>query len=161
MVLIKVPFFKYDIVFSFEFINGEIPYVTILTDFIEPTLNDNRNYYRCLTKFHNYKFYLDKYKNQQNILESMINNGIENFLYYLYESKEINTFVFFGEYEYEHIYLINDFLQNKNYLNFYRINQIFGKIQEERYIFFTKLHFLLFEPLKNDKTLLKLIFYKK
>jgi hypothetical protein len=89
-------------------------------------------------------------------------NGIENFLYYLYESKEINTFIFFGEYEYEHIYQINDFLQNKNYLNFYRIYRIFGKNQEEeRYIFFTKLYFLLFEPMKNDKTLLKLVFYKK
>ena len=157
----KINPFKDDILFCFEFINGEIPYVTILTDFFEPTLNDNRNYYRCLTKHHNYIFYLDKYKEQQAILESMI-NGIENFLYYLYESKEINTFIFFGEYEYEHIYQINDFLQNKNYLNFYRIYRIFGKNQEEeRYIFFTKLYFLLFEPMKNDKTLLKLVFYKK
>ena len=156
----KINPFDCDILFCFEFINGKIPYVVILTDFIDPTLNDNRNYYRCLTKDYDYVFYLDKYKEQQNILESMI-NGIQNFLFYVYESKEINNFIFFGEYEYENTYQINDFLQNKNYLNFYRINQIFPKYQVERYVFFTKLYFILFEPHNDDKTLLKLIFYKK
>jgi hypothetical protein len=82
--------------------------------------------------------------------------GIGNFLNFVNESLSINTFVYFGEYEFNHTYQINDFLQNKAYLNFYRINEIINKNQEEKYIFFTKLYFLLFEPLKEDKALIKL-----
>ena len=152
--------FNVNINFCFEFIDGEIPYVTILTDFIEPTLNDNRNYYKCLTKEHKYIFYSDNTKEHQIILESMI-NGIGNFLNLLKDSRAINTFIFFGEYEYNHIYQINDFLMNKNYLNFYRINLINDNKEEERYILYTKLYFLLFEPLKEDKALIKVIYQEK
>jgi hypothetical protein len=151
----KINPFKKDIQFCFEFIDGEIPYVTILTEINEQLMNDNRNYYRCLTKEHNYIFHLDKFKTQKQILESMI-QGIGNFLTFVNESLSINTFVYFGEYEFNHTYQINDFLQNKAYLNFYRINEIINKNQEEKYIFFTKLYFLLFEPLKEDKALIKL-----
>ena len=151
----KINPFKKDIQFCFEFIDGEIPYVTILTEINEQLMNDNRNYYRCLTKEHNYIFHLDKFKTQKQILESMI-QGIGNFLTFVNESLSINTFVYFGEYEFNHTYQINDFLQNKAYLNFYRINEIINKKQEEKYIFFTKLYFLLFEPLKEDKALIKL-----
>ena len=147
--------FKEDIEFSFEFIDGEIPYVTILSEFSEHLMNDNRNYYRCLTKEHNFIFHLDKFNEQKQILESMV-QGIDNFLTFVNESFSINTFVYFGEYEFNHIYQINDFFQNKTYLNFYRINEIINDKQEEKYIFFTKLYFLLFEPLKEDKALIKL-----
>ena len=147
--------FKKDIEFRFEFIDGEIPYVTILTEFTDHIMNDNRNYYRCLTKEHNYIFHLDDFKLHKQILESMI-QGIGNFLNVIKESLAINTFVYFGEYEFNHIYQINDFLQNKSYLNFYRINEIIKDKQKEKYIFFTQLYFLLFEPLKEDKALIKL-----
>ena len=152
--------FDLDIIFSFEFIDGEIPYVTILTDFVEPTLNDNRNYYRCLSKDYKYKFSLDDLPKSENIFESMI-QGIENFLTYVNESIAVNTFIFFGEYEYNHIYQINDFLQSGNYLNFYRINEIKKNKQEERYILFTQLYFLLFTPTPDDKALVKLLFFQK
>lgn len=148
--------FDLDIEFGFEFINKEIPYVTILTEFIEPTMNDNRNYYRCLTHENKYRFSLNKLEEQEKILGLMI-EGIENFLTYLNESIAVNTFIFFGEYELGHIYQINDFFQNKNYLNFYRINEIKNKKQEEKYIIFTKLYFLLFEPTPHDKALVKLV----
>ena len=152
--------FDIDIQFSFEFIHGEIPYVTILTDFVDPSLNDNRNYYRCLCKEYNYIFSLDNLPQHEKILELMI-EGIENFLTYLNESIAVNTFIFFGQYEYNHIYQINDFLKNKNYLNFYRINQIKNNKYEERYIIFTKLFFLIFIPTPNDKALVKLLFFQK
>ena len=152
--------FDIDIQFCFEFIDGEIPYVTILTDFVEPPLNDNRNYYRCLSKEFTYKFSLDNLPEHEIILESMI-KGIENFLTYLNESMAVNTFIFFGQYEYNHIYQINDFLKNRNYLNFYRINQINNKKNEEKYIIFTKLFFLLFTPTSEDNALAKLIFFRK
>ena len=89
--------------------------------------------------------------------------GIGNFLAYLSESIALNSFIFFGEYEYDHIYSINDFFQYKNYLNFYRINEIKkNKNQfEERYIIFTKLYFLLFSPYEEDKALAKLLLFQK
>jgi hypothetical protein len=148
--------FDIDIEFTFEFIDKETPYVAILTDFIEPSLRDNRNFFRCLTSDHKYKFNLNNLTQQEKILESMI-NGIENFLTYLNESIAINTFIFFGEYEYEHIYQINDFLQNNNILNFYRINEIINNKKEERYIIITNLYFLIFEPFEEDKALARLI----
>ena len=151
--------FDIDIDFSFEFIDGEIPYVSILTDFIEPTFNDNRNYFRCLTKDYKYYFSLDDLPKSEIIFETMI-EGIENFLTYINESIAINSFIFFGEYEYNHIYQINDFLQNGNY-NFYRINEIKKNKYEERYILFTELYFLLFSPTPGDKALVKLLFFQK
>lgn len=152
--------FDIDIAFSFEFIDGEIPYVRILTDFIDPTLNDNRNYFRCLLEEHTYKFMLNNLSKCENILLTMV-EGIENFLTYINESLAINSFVFFGEYESGHIYQINDFLQGSNYLNFYRINEIKNNKYEEKYIIFTKLYFLLFSPTPNDKALVKLLFCQK
>ena len=149
------PFDK-DILFCFEFIDNEIPYVTILTDFIEPTLNDNRNYYRCLTKNHNYKFYLDKKNASRNVLKSMI-NGIKNFLYYLKESININYFVYFGEYEFKHIYQINDFL-SKNNNRLYRVYVLKNNLQTEIYIIITKLYFMICQPLADNRSLMKLIF---
>ena len=148
--------FDIDIEFTFEFIDKETPYVTILTNFIKPSLKDNRNFFRCLTSDHKYKFNLNNLKLQEKTLESMI-NGIENFLTYLNESIAINTFIFFGEYEYEHIYQINDFLQNNNILNFYRINEIINNKKKERYVIITSLYFLIFEPLEEDKALARLI----
>ena len=100
--------FDIDKLFSFEFIDGELPYATILTYFIEPSLNDNKNYYHCSTKDYKYKFSLDNFIKHETILESMI-KGIGDFLAYLNESIALNSFIFFGEYEYEHIYNINFF----------------------------------------------------
>ena len=153
--------FDTNILFCIEFIDSEIPYVTILTNFIEPTLNDNRNYYKCLSNEYKYKFSINDFKELEIILESII-QGIQYFLHIIKESISINAFIFFGEYEYNHIYQINDFLQSKNCLNLYRINELINNdITKEKYIIFTKLYFLLFEPLEKDKALIKLIFHKK
>ena len=151
------PFDK-EIKLCFEFINGETPYVTILNDLNYLVLNDNRNYFRCLTMEHNYVFYLDKYNLAKYMLKEMI-SGIRNFLSYVKETIEINYFVYFGEYEFNHVYQINDFLMNYNNIFFYRIYKIKDKIQKEKYIIFTKLYFLVFQPLESDKALMKLSFY--
>ncbi len=113
--------FNNEIIISVEFINGEIPYVAILTDFIEPSYNDNRNYYRCLTKEHDYIFSLENFEESKNILKLIV-SGIKNFLTFVQESNEIDCFVYFGEYEFSHIYQVNDFLRNK--FEFYRIFEI-------------------------------------
>ena len=150
--------FEQDILFSFEFINGETPYVSILTDFSEPTMNDNRNYYRCLTKEHNYIFYFDEYSALRKILKFMV-SGINNFLIFIKESIEVKYFIYFGEYEFKHVYQINDFLKNKN--NFYRIIEINNNQEKELFIIFTKIYFMIFQPMESDKNLIKLIFLKE
>ena len=150
--------FEQDILFSFEFINGETPYVSILTDFSEPTMNDNRNYYRCLTKEHNYIFYFDEYSALRKILKFMI-SGINNFLIFIKESIEVKYFIYFGEYEFKHVYQINDFLKNKN--NFYRIIEFNNNQEKELFIIFTKIYFMIFQPMESDKNLIKLIFLKE
>ena len=147
--------FEQDILFS---INGETPYVTILTDFSEPTMNDNRNYYRCLTKEHKYIFYFNEYSISRIILKLMI-SGIKNFLTFVKESIEIKHFIYFGEYEFKHVYQINDFLKNKN--NFYRIIEINDNKEKELFIIFTKLYFMIFEPLESDDNLIELVFLKE
>ena len=151
--------FEQEILFSIEFINGETPYVSILSDCFEPTMNDNRNYFRCLTKEHKYIFYFNEYNISRIILKFMI-AGIQNFLRVVKESIEIKHFIYFGEYEFRHVYQINDFLKNKN--KFYRIIEIDDNNREnELFIIFTKLYFMIFEPLEDDKNLIKLIFLKE
>ena len=150
--------FEQDILFSFEFINGEIPYVSILSDFFEPTMNDNRNYFRCLTKEHKYIFYFNEYSTSRIILKYMI-SGIKNFLKFVKESIEINYFIYFGEYEFKHAYQINDFLKNKN--KFYRVIEIEDNQEKELFIIFTKLYFMIFVPLEGDDNLIELIFLKE
>ena len=151
--------FEQEILFSIEFINGETPYVSILSDCFEPTMNDNRNYFRCLTKEHKYIFYFNEYSISRIILKFMI-SGIQNFLRVVKESIEIKHFIYFGEYEFRHVYQINDFLKNKN--KFYRIIEIDDNNREnELFIIFTKLYFMIFEPLEDDKNLIKLIFLKE
>ena len=48
--------FGSDIYLNFEFKNNNTPYIKILNDFINPTLNDGRNIYYCLTNKHKYIF---------------------------------------------------------------------------------------------------------
>jgi hypothetical protein len=154
--------FDVDINFACEYIEGENPYVTVLTDFINPTLNDNRNYYLCLSKDYKYKFSLDDLKSHEINLESII-NGIDNFLCYINEMIAVNAFIFFGDYEYNHIYQINDFLQYKNYHKFYRVYELINDTKQERYIIITKLYFLYFAPAGagDDNALVKLLFCQK
>ena len=153
----KINPFDFNIIFSFEFIDGEIPYISILTNIFELYLNDNKNYYRCLSKKYNYIFSLDNLKEHEKILENLI-DGLENFITLINESLAINVFIFFGQYEYEHIYQINDFLKDEK-INFFRIKDLDEK--NEKYIIITQLYFMLFNPIETDKCLAKLLFYHK
>ena len=147
--------FSSDINLSFEFIDKSVPYIHILNDFINPTLNDGRNIFYCLTNKHNYIFkkkYLDEC---EKIFDEII-KGIKNFLLCLKENIQINAYIYYGEYEIGHIYQINDLIINKNTIKFYRVIQIKGKIEEMKYIIITQLYFLFFEPFNNDMSLVKL-----
>ena len=147
--------FSSDINLSFEFIDKSVPYVHILNDFINPTLNDGRNIFYCLSNKHNYIFTKKNLDECEKIFDEAL-NGLKEFLLCLKENIQINAYIYYGEYEIGHIYQINDFIINKSTIKFYRIIQIKGKIEEMKYIFITQLYFLLFEPFNNDMSLAKL-----
>lgn len=155
----KINPFEKNIIFNLEFIDKEIPYISISSGFQALILNDNRNFYRCLSKKYDYRFSLDELNVQEKILEDII-LGIENFFNYVQESLALNVYIFFGQYEKGHIYQINDFLKyNNNLYYFFRINDL--SENNEKYIITTELYFFIFEPIEKDKSLGKLLFYEK
>ena len=149
--------FSSDIYFNFEFKDQCIPYVQILNDFINPTLNDGRNIYYCLTKKHKYIFDKDYLDDGEKIFYELIDN-IKNFLICLKENIQINAFVFYGDYEIKKIYKINELILNKSAIKFYRIIHIDNNKDEQMlYVVITQLYFLILEPEKTDMSLATLI----
>ena len=155
--------FLLDIILDIEFVPNKTPYARIRSDFTLPSLYDNRNYYYCLTNEHDYIYDPKQLDQLENILKTIINSGIENFLICIKENTQVNTFTYFGEYELHSKYNMNDFLENNKLIKLYRINQIIekGKEIEERYILFTQLYILIFKPNAKDKSYAELIFMKQ
>ena len=54
-------------------------------------------------------------------------------------------------------------MKNRNNIDFFRINQIKGENIYDNfyYIICTEIYFIVFEPLENDKSLGKILFYHK
>ena len=154
--------FTQDVLIDLEFIPDKTPHGHIRSDFTLPSLYDNRNIYFCLTNESNYKYNPDNLKELEEILENIVNQGIENFLQCINDNITIKTFVYYGEYNIHSIYNINDFLENSKLIKFYRVNQILGmgKKLEEKYLIVTQLHVLILNPQEKDKTFAELIFIK-
>ena len=130
--------------------------------FLEPTLYDLKNYFLCLSKKTDYIFKYKYLGKSQIVLLDIISN-IQSFLYHLYNCELSKTFIYFGEYQLNHIYHINNFLKNAEILDFFRINRIeneklFDKIF---YIIVTELYLIAFEPENSNKSLAKILFFKK
>ena len=154
--------FEADIEINVEFIENEPPYIQIMTNFLEPTLYDLKNYFLCLSKKTDYIFKYKYLGKSQIVLLDIISN-IQSFLYHLYNCELSKTFIYFGEYQLNHIYHINNFLKNAEILDFFRINRIeneklFDKIF---YIIVTELYLIAFEPENSNKSLAKILFFKK
>ena len=155
--------FTSDILIDIEFIPNKVPYARIKSDFVLPSLYDNRNFFYCLTNDHEYIYDPNNLKGLENLLNDIFNTGIENFLLFINENLTINNFIYYGEYELNTIYNINDFLENSKLIKLYRVNQILekGKEIEEKYIIVTQLYILIFRPQEKDKTFAELKFKKK
>ena len=155
--------FLLDIIIDLEFVPNKTPYARIRSDFTLPSLYDNRNYYFCLTNENDYIYDPKQLEKIENILNTIINSGIENFLFCIKESLQVNTFIYYGEYKLNSTYNMNDFLENNKLIKLYRINQILekGKDIEEKYILFTQLYILIFKPNSKDKSYAELIFMKQ
>lgn len=148
--------FDSDILLIFEFYENIQPYVRILNDFITPSLNDGRNIFYCLTNKHQYIFNKDNLSEGEKIFDELI-GGLNNFLLCLKENMKINTFIYYGEYEINRIYHINDFILNMSSTKYFRIIEVNEKNEEMKYIIITQLFILLFEPVKDDMSLCKLV----
>ena len=165
--------FEEDIIFSFEFIQNKVPYVKALSNFIYPTLFDGRNLFQCLANNYKYIFESDKLEECERIIDDII-NGIKKLLINLKDNLEIKVLIYYGNYTLNHEYLINDFLINKPTINFFRIhdlnNSFTGNLNNNinnnynyyitnklKYIIITELFFLVFEPVKDNKSCAKLI----
>ena len=147
--------FSSDIYFNFEFKNKSVPYVQILNDFINPTLNDGRNIFYCLTNRHEYIFYNNYLDECEKIFDELINN-MKQFLNCLKENIQINVFIYYGEYEKGRLYKLNELILNKNSVKFFRVIQIDGKEEKMKYIVITQLYFLIFSPIEIDMSFVKL-----
>ena len=148
--------FDSDILLIFEFYENIQPYVRILNDFITPSLNDGRNIFYCLTNKHQYIFNKDNLSEGEKIFDELI-GGLNNFLLCLKENMKINTFIYYGEYEINRIYHINDFILNMSSTKYFRLIEVNEKNEEMKYIIITQLFILLFEPVKDDMSLCKLV----
>ena len=156
--------FDKDIMFGFEFIENKVPYVRALNNFVNPTLYDGRNLYYCLTNNTNYIFDVNNLDECIKIIDMLV-VGIKNFIRSLRDNIDIKVFIYYGEYNINHVYLMNDFLMNSQILKFYRIYELSNnnKNEELKYILITQLFFLIFEPISENKSLGKLtqIYYLK
>ena len=154
--------FEADIEMTIEFIENEAPYIQVMTNFLEPTIYDLKNYFLCLSKKANFVFDHKQMGKCQIIFNDIINN-IQLFLYHLYNCEIFKTFIYFGEYNLNHIYHINNFLKNTEIIDFFRINRIENEHFYEKilYLILTELHIIVFEPENKNKSLGKILFYKK
>ena len=157
------PFDK-DIMFGFEFIENKIPYVKALNNFVNPTLYDGRNLYYDLTNNYNYVFNINNLEECMQVIDMLV-IGIKNFIISLRDNINIKVFIYYGEYNINHVYLMNDFLMNSQILKFYRIYELNNnnKNEELKYILITQLFFLIFEPINENKSFGKLtqLYYTK
>ena len=154
--------FEADIEMTIEFIENEAPYIQVMTNFLEPSIYDLKNYFLCLSKKTNYVFDHKQMGKCQIVFNDIITN-IQFFLYHLYNCEIFKTFIYFGEYNLNQIYHINNFLKNIEIIDFFRINRIENEHFNEKilYLILTELHIIVFEPEDKNKSLGKILFYKK
>ena len=150
--------FNKDILFGFEFIQNKVPYIRVLSNFINPTLYDGRNLFYCILNDYNdnYIFDINNLEECNKIIEKII-IGIDKFTITLKDNINIKVLIYYGEYTLNHIYLMNDFLMNQPILDFFRIYELNNKNKDLKYIIITDLYFLIFEPINDNKSLGKLI----
>ena len=154
--------FDEEIEISIDFFEDEIPYVQIMSNFHNPTFYDIKNYYLCLSSNQNYIFKKSRLDYCQLALEEIFSN-MKYFLYHIKECDQMKTFIYFGEYNYDHIYHINNFLRNSEKIDFYRINRIKdNKFYDKMlYIICTELYIIAFDPIEENKSLGRILFYTK
>lgn len=146
---------KFNIEIKRDFPNTS-PDVFCISNFIFPTLFDNRNLILSI---------LGNEWKPSNSLEEII-ELIPLFCERVLENTSNKYLVYYGDYKNDEVYDINHFLSNSE-LNFFKCVQFLKsksannayKLRKERYIVLSDIYFLLFEPAPNFKNMAKLIFW--
>lgn len=148
-----------DLKFNIEIKRGfpnTAPEVFCTTNFIFPTLYDNRNLILSI---------LGKEWKPTNSLEEII-ELIPPFCGRIFENTSYKYLVYYGDYKIDEVYDINHFLCNPE-LHFFKCFQFLKsrntnnsyKHKKERYMVLSDAIFLLFDPAPNFKNMAKLIFW--
>lgn len=78
------------------------------------------------------------------------------------ENEKEKILVYYGDYKIDGLYQINDFLFNQD-LNLFKLQQVYKSgnklLLKPRYIVLTDIYFLLFDPIKDNKEMGKLLFW--
>ena len=151
--------FDESILIDIQFIPKRKPLLKFKQDFFIPSFCDNRNFFDCFVR--NDYIYNNDLNDVEKIMVEIVHKGIQNFLFCLKDNLQFNTFIFYGDYELNNFYDMNDFLSNPNISRFYRINDVIDSELSEKYLIFTQLYFLVFIPKEKDKSFGKLIFQEK
>lgn len=144
---------KFNIILDENFPESK-PIVNCLTNLIYPSLFDNRNLLSGIIK-HNWS--------SSSRVDDII-DGIPYFIMRVNDNFYLNILVYYGEYQIDKIYSINEFFLNED-INVYRCFQYVqkknksSKHKRDRYIILTDIYFLLFDPLPNQKDQSKLLFW--
>ncbi len=148
---------KFHIILDEDFPES-LPNVVCLTNFVFPTIFDNRNLLFSIIK-HNW--------NKDSKIDEII-EGIPYFIMRVNENHIMSTLVYYGDYQIDKIYNMNEFLINEE-IDFFKCFQYTQKnenesknekkIKNERYIILTEVYFLLFDPLETNKNFGKLLFW--
>ena len=139
------PFLE-DISFSILLMKDKIPYIKCLTNFTFPTLYDNRNLFNNIIN-NSYNVNVNKVLD---ISQKIIYN-IPIFLKQIYEDISIRVLVYYGIYNLQNEYNINDFIEN-NSLKFFRVKIINNKSSKKNYLIITDIYILLFEPKEKEES---------
>jgi len=135
--------------------NIKNPELKCLTNFMFPTIYDNKNFFELLVNKEEYIF--DEIYQQILPIIQEILIKIPRLINYLFFNIQIRTLIEYGKYYEGKTYELNDFLQN-DYLKFFNVIQNINKnIKENRYIIITDTNLLILKPDEKIKNKGKLI----
>jgi hypothetical protein len=125
------------------------PELKCLSNFMYPTIFDNKNFFELLIKKNEYIF--DEIYQQIVPIIQEILKKIPLLIKHLFFNIQIRTLIEYGKYYEGNEYEINDFMQN-DYLKFFNVIQFINKNNKEnRYIIITDTNLLFFKPNDNIK----------
>lgn len=139
-----------DILFSItlpSLFPDDAPYVCCLSNFIFPTLYDNRNVLQSIIN-HNWTY--NKYNLPFTPIEEIILH-IPSFLKRISQDVNNRTLSLYGSYYLNTVYDINVFNTNEEHVSLYKINQFFNQKKMVAFIILTDINVLLFHPYKKTK----------
>ena len=131
------------------------PEVKCLTNFMFPTIYDNKNFFELLVNKNEYIF--DEIYQQIIPIIQEVLIKIPILINYLFFNIQIRTLIEYGKYDEGKNYELNDFMQN-DYLKYFNVIQLINNnIKENRYLIITDTNLLILKPNEKIKNKGKLI----